>query len=33
MRSGDLSRARTLLDARLHRRPSMRDTRWQAAMA
>ena len=33
MRSGDLLRARTLLDARLHRRPSMRDTRWQAAMA
>ncbi|TWA95973.1 tetratricopeptide repeat protein [Bradyrhizobium stylosanthis] len=33
MRSGDLSRARTLLDARLHRRPSMRDTRWQAALA
>ncbi|WP_439371444.1 tetratricopeptide repeat protein [Bradyrhizobium sp. DASA03120] len=33
MRSGDLSRARTLLDARLHRRPSLRDMRWQAAMA
>ncbi|MEK9279372.1 tetratricopeptide repeat protein [Bradyrhizobium sp. ISRA442] len=33
MRSGDLPRARTLLDARLHRRPSLRDTRWQAAMA
>jgi hypothetical protein len=32
MRSGDLSRARTLLDARLHRRPSLRDRRWQAAM-
>ncbi|OAF07712.1 hypothetical protein AYJ54_16485 [Bradyrhizobium centrolobii] len=33
MRSGDLPRARALLDARLHRRPSLRDTRWQAAMA
>ena len=32
MRSGELPRARALLDARLHRRPSMRDTRWQAAM-
>ncbi|MBB4372338.1 hypothetical protein GGD63_005142 [Bradyrhizobium sp. cir1] len=32
MRGGELSRARTLLDARLHRRPSLRDTRWQAAM-
>jgi hypothetical protein len=32
MRSGELSRARALLDARLHRRPSLRDTRWQAAM-
>ncbi|KGT77106.1 hypothetical protein MA20_21010 [Bradyrhizobium japonicum] len=32
MRSGDLPRARALLDARLHRRPSLRDTRWQAAM-
>ncbi|MDA9401387.1 tetratricopeptide repeat protein [Bradyrhizobium sp. CCBAU 45389] len=32
MRSGELSRARTLLDARLHRRPSFRDTRWQATM-
>jgi hypothetical protein len=31
MRSGDLPRARALLDARLHRRPSLRDTRWQAA--
>jgi hypothetical protein len=31
-RSGELPRARTLLDARLHRRPSLRDTRWQAAM-
>ncbi|WFU24182.1 tetratricopeptide repeat protein [Bradyrhizobium sp. CB1717] len=33
MRSGDVPRARTLLDARLHRRPSLRDTRWQATMA
>lgn len=33
MRSGELPRARSLLDARLHRRPSLRDTRWQAAMA
>jgi len=32
MRSGELPRARALLDARLHRRPSLRDTRWQAAM-
>ncbi len=31
IRSGELPRARTLLDARLHRRPSLRDTRWQAA--
>ncbi|QQO15563.1 tetratricopeptide repeat protein [Bradyrhizobium diazoefficiens] len=33
MRCGELPRARSLLDARLHRRPSLRDTRWQAAMA
>ncbi|MCK1718909.1 tetratricopeptide repeat protein [Bradyrhizobium sp. 141] len=32
MRSGELPRARDLLDARLHRRPSLRDRRWQAAM-
>lgn len=32
MRNGELPRARALLDARLHRRPSLRDTRWQAAM-
>lgn len=32
MRGGDLPRARTLLDARLHRRPSLRDARWYAAM-
>lgn len=31
MRSGELPRARALLDARLHRRPSLRDTRWQMA--
>jgi len=33
MRSGELPRASALLDARLHRRPSQRDMRWQAAMA
>jgi hypothetical protein len=33
IRSGELKRARTLLDARLHRRPSPRDARWQAAAA
>jgi hypothetical protein len=32
MRSGDLPRARCLLDARLHRRPSLRDTRWRATL-
>lgn len=31
IRSGELSRARAMLDARLHRRPSPRDTRWRAA--
>lgn len=31
-RSGELPRARDLLDARLHRRPSLRDRRWQTAM-
>jgi hypothetical protein len=31
MRSGELPRARALLDARLHRRPSLRDARWRAA--
>jgi hypothetical protein len=30
MKSGDLPRARAMLDARLHRRPSPRDTRWLA---
>ena len=33
IRSGELGRARTLLDARLHRRPSPRDTRWRTAAA
>jgi hypothetical protein len=31
MRGGELTRARTLLDNRLHRRPSPRDARWLAA--
>jgi hypothetical protein len=30
MKSGDLPRARAMLDERLHRRPSPRDTRWLA---
>jgi hypothetical protein len=30
IRSGELKRARALLDKRLHRRPSPRDLRWQA---
>ncbi|WP_315758873.1 MULTISPECIES: tetratricopeptide repeat protein [unclassified Bradyrhizobium] len=30
IRSGALAQARDLLDARLHRRPSARDTRWRA---
>ena len=33
IRSRELPRARKLLDARLHRRPSLRDTRWQAAIS
>jgi Tfp pilus assembly protein PilF len=33
IRSGELRRARARLEARLHRRPSPRDTRWQAAAA
>jgi tetratricopeptide (TPR) repeat protein len=33
MRSGELPRARKMLDRRLHRRPSPRDTRWLAATA
>ena len=31
IRSGELPRARALLDQRLHRRPSPRDARWKAA--
>ena len=31
IRSGELSKARALLDRRLHRRPSSRDARWRAA--
>ncbi len=31
MRSDELSRARAMLDQRLHRRPSLRDSRWLAA--
>lgn len=31
IRCGELPRAGSLLDARLHRRPSLRDRRWQAA--
>ncbi len=33
MRSGELVKARTLLDCRLHRRPSPRDTRWHGLLA
>ena len=33
IRSGELARARTLLDSRLHRRPSLRDIRWQGLTA
>jgi Tfp pilus assembly protein PilF len=33
IRSGDMARARALLDGRLHRRPSPRDARWRAAAA
>jgi hypothetical protein len=33
IRAGELPRARALLDRRLHRRPSPRDTRWRAATA
>ncbi|AWN50498.1 tetratricopeptide repeat protein [Methylobacterium sp. 17Sr1-1] len=32
MRAGETAKARTLLDRRLHRRPSPRDARWQAAL-
>jgi hypothetical protein len=31
MRGGEAARARTMLDRRLHRRPSPRDTGWLAA--
>jgi len=30
MKSGEIARAHAMLDARLHRRPSPRDTRWRA---
>jgi Tfp pilus assembly protein PilF len=33
IRSGELPKAHVLLDKRLHRRPSPRDTRWKAAAA
>jgi hypothetical protein len=33
IRAGELPRARAVLDTRLHRRPSPRDTRWRAAAA
>jgi hypothetical protein len=33
IRSGELARAHALLDKRLHRRPSPRDTRWRAVAA
>ena len=33
IRSGELARAHALLDKRLHRRPSPRDTRWRALAA
>jgi Tfp pilus assembly protein PilF len=33
IRAGELPRARTLLDSRLHRRPSPRDRRWLKAVA
>ncbi len=33
IRSGELSRARALLDHRLHRRPSPRDSRWRTTAA
>lgn len=32
MKSGEAARARDLLDRRLHRRPSLRDTRWRTAV-
>lgn len=33
MRAGESEKARALLDERLHRRPSPRDSRWKAALA
>jgi len=33
MKSGEAEKARGLLDRRLHRRPSLRDARWRAAVA
>lgn len=33
MRSGETARARELLDRRLHRRPSPRDTRWRSQLS
>jgi hypothetical protein len=33
MNSGDVARAKQLLDERLHRRPSPRDSRWLAAVS
>jgi hypothetical protein len=33
MKSGEAAKARDLLDRRLHRRPSMRDTRWRTEVA
>lgn len=33
MRSGEVHKARALLDSRLHRRPSARDTNWRAQIA
>ena len=33
MKSGEAAQARDLLDRRLHRRPSLRDSRWRAAVA
>jgi hypothetical protein len=32
MKSGELARARAMLDERLHRRPSPRDTRWMTSV-
>lgn len=33
MKTGEAEKARTLLDRRLHRRPSLRDARWRQAVA